>query len=95
MNAGGDEPWRRAQLSALGDEIRSKRLALGLSQETVAGRAGMSTRTYRSFEMAESTSGGELDPRLSSLLRVLETLGVDDAITCTIRLLGGRDRNRS
>ena len=57
-----------AVLSELGARIKRNRIDMQLSQQDFAAKAGISTRTLSAAENGE-------DIRLSSLLRILRTLG--------------------
>ena len=57
-----------AVLSELGTRIKRNRIDMQLSQQDFAAKAGISTRTLSAAENGE-------DIRLSSLLRILRTLG--------------------
>lgn len=57
----------------LGARLKRYRLQQNLSQDEVATRSGISTRTLRSLEQGQ-------DVQLSTLLRVLRTLGRLDAL---------------
>ena len=62
---------------ALADRLRNLREKSGLSQESVAHQAGISTYTYQKFEKGESTPGTPMNPRLLTLLSLAEVFGVD------------------
>lgn len=70
-----DEDWWR-YARALGLRLQRARLAKGMSQETVAHAAGISTFTYQKFEKGESKPGTPMNPRLRTLLALAETLDV-------------------
>jgi transcriptional regulator with XRE-family HTH domain len=55
----------------LGEAIRSRRLALGLSQEELARRADVSTRTIARLEALQTT------PQRATLNRIAAALEVD------------------
>ncbi|MET3206774.1 UNVERIFIED_ORG: y4mF family transcriptional regulator [Arthrobacter sp. UYEF13] len=59
----------------LAREVRSRRLALGLTQKDVADMAGVSERFVRFIEQ------GKPSVQLDSLLAVLDTLGLELRIT--------------
>ena len=66
------------ELSAkLADKLRNLRNASGLSQETVAHRAGISTYTYQKFEKGESKPGTPMNPRLDTLFALARVFEVD------------------
>jgi transcriptional regulator with XRE-family HTH domain len=58
---------------ALGDRVRERRLALGLSQMSLADRIGLH------FTFVSSVERGERNLSLESLLRLAEGLGVNPA----------------
>jgi len=64
-------PLKDPYLLALGDQIRQRRLAQGWSQDEFAARAGMH-RTHPT-----KLENGLLDPRLSTLRRVADVLGIE------------------
>lgn len=61
----------------LGVRLQQARHAIGLSQEEVAHRAGISAFTYQKFEKGESKPGTPMNPRLVTLLTLCEVLGVE------------------
>jgi transcriptional regulator with XRE-family HTH domain len=56
-------------LAALARNIKAARSAAGLTQDQAADGAGMRTAVYSRIER------GEVDPRLSSLLKIADSLG--------------------
>ena len=58
-------------------KLRALRRARGFTQEYVAYASGISTYTYQKFEKGESKPGTPLNPRLSTLLALANTFGVD------------------
>ena len=85
-----------AVLSELGARIKRNRIDMQLSQQDFAAKAGISTRTLSAAENGE-------DIRLSSLLRILRTLGCLENIDLLIPELAfdpeayrtlGRERKR-
>lgn len=60
----------------LGLSLARARAERGLSQERVAAAAGLSTYTYRKLEKGESNPGTPANPRLHTLARLAEVLGV-------------------
>lgn len=85
-----------AVLSELGARIKRNRIDMRLSQQDFATKAGISTRTLSAAENGE-------DIRLSSLLRILRTLGCLENIDLLIPELAfdpesyrtlGRERRR-
>lgn len=61
----------------LADRLRSLRDERGLSQESVAHRAGISTYTYQKFEKGESKPGTPMNPRLYTLLALADVFEID------------------
>ncbi|KQR86699.1 helix-turn-helix domain-containing protein [Microbacterium sp. Leaf179] len=60
---------------ALGMNLRRRRDALGLTQEAVAERAGISLYAYQQYERGAVTSGGAAtNPRLATVLVIGEVL---------------------
>lgn len=76
MNIDGFEARYFAAVTAMGMQIRAARLRLGLSQEQVAIRAGIALHTYRSLEQGRGMEGGAVKPKLDTLARVFEALGI-------------------
>lgn len=68
---------RHAAAVALGRALRTARLQRGRSQEEVAHAAGISVYAYGCLERGQSTSGGDANPTLDTLLRVLHALGLE------------------
>ena len=62
----------RTQAENVADELRERRLSLGLSQAVVAGASGMSRNHYASIE-----AGTDPDVTLSELNRIAAVLGLD------------------
>ncbi|GEK85188.1 helix-turn-helix transcriptional regulator [Microbacterium aerolatum] len=60
----------------LGLQIRRLREAKGLSQETVAYRAGLSRLTYLRYERGEAQSGAPANPTLLTLLALSQVFEV-------------------
>lgn len=57
--------------------LRRRRVALGLTQEAVAERAGISLYAYQQYERGAVTSGGAAtNPRLATVLALCEVLEV-------------------
>ncbi|KTS55407.1 hypothetical protein NS206_16835 [Microbacterium testaceum] len=57
--------------------LRRRRDALGLTQEAVAERAGISLYAYQQYERGAVTSGGAAtNPRLATVLGICEVLQV-------------------
>lgn len=61
---------------AVGVRLQQARHAIGLSQEEVAHRAGISAFTYQKFEKGESKPGTPMNPRLVTLLTLCEVLDI-------------------
>lgn len=61
----------------LGVRLQQARHALGLSQEEVAHRAGISAFTYQKFEKGESKPGTPMNPRLVTLIALSQVLETD------------------
>lgn len=70
-----DYPWL-AYMDLLGANLRSARLAAGMTQERVALSAGISLFTYQKMEKGESNPGTPANPRLQTLLALSAVLGV-------------------
>lgn len=58
-------------VSKILDELRNSRKAAGLTHDMLAQRAGVSRMTV------QRTEAGKIDPRLSTLLVLARTLGLD------------------
>lgn len=59
----------------LGMNLRRRRDALGLTQEAVAERAGISLYAYQQYERGAVTKGGiATNPRLATVLTICQTL---------------------
>jgi transcriptional regulator with XRE-family HTH domain len=54
--------------------MQRRRIDLGLSQEDVAYRAGLSRYTYQKFEKAESRPGTPANPTLKTVLSIAQVL---------------------
>jgi transcriptional regulator with XRE-family HTH domain len=67
--------WQDFALT-LGLQIRRLREAQGLSQETVAYRAGLSRLTYLRYERGEAQSGSPANPTLLTLLALSQVFEV-------------------
>ncbi|THF69839.1 helix-turn-helix transcriptional regulator [Deinococcus sp. Arct2-2] len=72
-------PAKDPYLVALGAQIRQLRQAQGWSQDEFAARAGMH-RTHPT-----KLENGLLDPRLSTLRRVAEVLGVEVSVLLPVK----------
>lgn len=73
----------------IGVRLQQARHRLGLSQEDVAHRAGISAYTYQKFEKGESKPGTPLNPRLTTLLALCEAVELP-----LCELVEGRRRSR-
>ncbi|MFI9621515.1 helix-turn-helix domain-containing protein [[Kitasatospora] papulosa] len=62
--------WVLTRRRAIGDHIRTARLAAGLTQEQVALRIGMDRATYNRIEQGHSAA------LLDSLIRIADAIGV-------------------
>lgn len=63
---------------ALGMNLRRRRDAVGLTQEAVAERAGISLYAYQQYERGAVTKGGAAtNPRLATVLVICEVLQVN------------------
>lgn len=59
----------------LGMNLRRRRDAVGLTQEAVAERAGISLYAYQQYERGAVTKGGiATNPRLATVLTICQTL---------------------
>jgi transcriptional regulator with XRE-family HTH domain len=61
----------------LGLRLQRLRVAKGLSQERLAAAANISSFTYRKLEKGQSNPGTPANPRLRTLLALVEVLDVD------------------
>ncbi|WP_300682805.1 helix-turn-helix transcriptional regulator [Nocardioides sp.] len=61
---------------ALGVNLQRARRDVGLSQEWVAHRAGISAYTYQKFEKGESKPGTPMNPQLRTLVALAQVLEV-------------------
>lgn len=68
-------------LTELGARLRQQRLNMDMTQQELAERAGLSTRTVRSMEAGEN-------PRLQTLIRVLRALGMIDRLDSLVPEVG-------
>ncbi|MFC9036789.1 transcriptional regulator with XRE-family HTH domain [Streptomyces griseus] len=62
--------WVLTRRRAIGDHIRTARLAAGLTQEQVALRIGMDRATYNRIEMGHAAA------LVDSLIRIADAIGV-------------------
>ncbi|WP_144797116.1 helix-turn-helix transcriptional regulator [Microbacterium paludicola] len=60
----------------LGAQLHRRRIAEGMSQETVAYRAGITRFTYQSYEKGKSQSGAPANPSLRSVIALAEVLNI-------------------
>lgn len=76
-----DAEWQDFVLK-LSVQLRRLRLEVGLSQEEVAHRAGLSRFIYRQYESGESRRGTAANPALRSILAIAQVLqvSVDDLL---------------
>ena len=68
-----DEQWWPIARQ-LGLRLQRARIAKGLSQESLAHAAGISTYTYQKFEKGESRPGTPMNPRLRTLIALATAL---------------------
>ncbi len=66
--------WAAARAFRIGEEVRRLRIERGLSQQELAGRMGLPQSAIARLE------AGRVEPRLSTLDRVAQTLGVELAV---------------
>ena len=62
--------WVLTRRRAIGDHIRTARLAAGLTQEQVALRIGMDRATYNRIEQGHAAA------LIDSLIRIADAIGV-------------------
>ncbi|MFW3474481.1 helix-turn-helix domain-containing protein [Streptomyces microflavus] len=62
--------WVPARRRAIGDNVRAARTAAGLTQEGLAGRAGLDRKTVNRLEQ------GATSPLLDHLLVIADAIGV-------------------
>ena len=60
--------------------LRTYRRAEGLTQEEAAGLIGCSVPTYRHLEQGVSRVGSVIDPRVSTVMRALTLLKLDEPV---------------
>lgn len=70
-----EEGWRD-YVERLGARLHRSRIAEGLSQETVAYRAGITRFTYQSYEKGKSQSGAPANPSLRTVIALSEVLNI-------------------
>lgn len=61
----------------LANRLRTLRYERGMSQESVAHRAGISTYTYQKFEKGESKPGTPMNPRFFTLIALASVFDID------------------
>ena len=61
----------------LAQRLRVLRFELGVSQEYIAQRAGLSTFTYQKFEKGESNPGKPMNPRLSTIIALARAFNIE------------------
>ena len=66
-----------AAVEELAKRCREARARLGISQEEVAARAGVTVATYGCIERGRSISGALVNPTMDTLVRVLEVVGLE------------------
>ncbi|MBM6676857.1 helix-turn-helix transcriptional regulator [Olsenella uli] len=70
-------PDFRDHATRLGYRLRDLRRERGLSQETVAHRAGLALYTYQKFEKGESKPGTPMNPTYHTLLSLAWVFDLD------------------
>ena len=73
-------------LEQLAVELDGFRRARGLSQEAMAYRIGCSVPTYRSLERPRCHATRGSDPKLSTIVSVLKTIGLDERLLEALRV---------
>lgn len=71
--ASHDDAWRRVA-AEFATELRRRRAEIGLSQEDVASRAGISRYVYQMYEKGEGRPGRALNPQLRTLISLAQAL---------------------
>lgn len=74
-NDRADEEWA-AYAQRLATALRRAREEVGLSQEQVAYRAGLTRYTYQKYEKGESRPGSPANPTLRTMLALSQVLEV-------------------
>lgn len=69
------DPWD-AYARELGHRLHRLRVERELTQERLAGAAGISTFTYRKLEKGASNPNTPANPRLRTLVALAEVIGV-------------------
>lgn len=70
-----DAGWQD-YVERLGARLHRSRIAEGLSQETVAYRAGITRFTYQSYEKGKSQSGAPANPSLRTVVALAQVLRI-------------------
>lgn len=68
-----DDAWRLVA-DRFATRLRQTRVQLGLSQEEVASRAGMSRYVYQKYEKGEGRPGQPVNPQLRTLIAIAQAL---------------------
>lgn len=74
-DAASNDAWT-SYVRELGVALARARARRGLSQERIAGAAGLSAFTYRKLEKGESNPGTPANPRLRTLVALAEVLEI-------------------
>lgn len=69
----GEDDWRE-YVERLGTRLHRGRMRLGLSQEAVAYRAGLSRFTYQGYEKGRSQTGAPANPSLRAVMALAQVL---------------------
>lgn len=79
--------WFGSSASAVADAVeelavrcREARARLGVSQEEVAVRAGVTVSTYGCIERGRSIMGNPVNPTMDTLVRVFVVLGIEASL---------------
>lgn len=80
-NEATEQEWSRYS-QRFATTLRSVRERVGLSQEEVAYRSGLTRYTYQKYEKGESRPGNPANPTLRTLIALAQVLevAVDDLI---------------
>lgn len=70
-------PGWEEEAREIGLRLQRRRLDMGLSQEDVAHKAGISSYTYQKFEKGESKPGTPMNPRLTTVLALCSVLEIE------------------
>ncbi|MEU4014979.1 helix-turn-helix transcriptional regulator [Microbacterium sp. NPDC028030] len=79
-------------LALVAERLRAFRNAGGFSQEEMAEKIDCSIPTYRCLEQATPDPHHLPDPKLSTLMRVLHTLELDEALLDTLKGIDSTER---